>query len=796
MLDESRERIDKFIDRFLIWGSLVGAMVFGVLLLQEDLVMSYFLNINKSEFKEVGRIVKAKNDVRRRMGQSLTWYQVSTNEKLFERDSVFTGEESEIAFQILDGEEINLSSESLVVIETKNNEIYLDLKVGSLATNTSGNKKVNIVHEGQVARLESTGKAAVQITKAKSGGLKITSQSNEVQLMVGTKKESIKKNEELDIDNESIVTRKTYTTTITSHEEYSKIWQMKGESVLLTWKNDEPTSQLKLQISKSKTFSKKIVDSIVPNESWTWFPDSAQGTYFLRLANAVNNEPVSITHRIDIRNRGRVLLVVPEDRKKLFPEFEMKRSDVKTVKFSWNEKTDADYYDVNISKNSEFSDEVQKLKVETNKMSVDLSQGVYFWRVRSVESKSGEHVWSDIREFEVGKAAPIMPVQENVPDAANEPVASLPYGPEKPNIPYGPEKPELVAQPETPSIPYGPEKPVVVAQPETPSIPYGPEKPAVVTQPETPAVPVVNNAPELISKNQKIILDFNPNTDFRSPASVMSNLKNPPHLKWQPMANVAEYEIQMDTTKEFNSEKLKVVKANTNTYEWKDISPGQYYWRVRSAGSPDAIFSETNLIQAEVKAPEFSPVSLPAEIITDPKLLDVKKKVLLKWKSAPLATAYRITSDGNSNDVDETEVDVTLAPNLKKTYNIVALNEHKEIISAASSINLSYKRELKIDQPQIRLPANDTTIVAFDSSQVDPIVFMWTPTANIENYELQYAKDSQFKQVLKTEKISDTKFVLKEALYNGKVYWRVRGQYKKYNSPWSDVRTYVVQVVN
>ena len=97
--------------------------------------------------------------------------------------------------------------------------------------------------------------------------------------------------------------------------------------------------------------------------------------------------------------------------------------------------------------------------------------------------------------------------------------------------------------------------------------------------------------------------------------------------------------------------------------------------------------------------------------------------------------------------------------------------------------------------PLPAMPADNTTIVAFDKEKVDPLLFTWkAQAANAEAYELQFASDPEFKSVLSTKKVNSDKFILKERFESQKVYWRVRAVAGDNQSNWSAVRSYEIQV--
>ena len=80
----------------------------GYCLVNDQLIDSYFFNQQSRDLKPIGKVLTAKNDVRRRMGQSLLWYNLNSEDTLYERDSIFSGPESEMQVNL--GNELKLNS--------------------------------------------------------------------------------------------------------------------------------------------------------------------------------------------------------------------------------------------------------------------------------------------------------------------------------------------------------------------------------------------------------------------------------------------------------------------------------------------------------------------------------------------------------------------------------------------------------------------------------------------------------------------------------------------------------------
>jgi hypothetical protein len=141
------------LDKILLLISLVGAISVGYVLLHEDVIIQNLLRRQAGDHK-IGKIVRIKNDARTRRNESLTWYPALSNENLFERDSLFTGAESEIDFIIDKKQSIHLNSNCLLVLQLLNDEIIFNLQLGSMSIKSLDNTPVKILSNGKVTTLK------------------------------------------------------------------------------------------------------------------------------------------------------------------------------------------------------------------------------------------------------------------------------------------------------------------------------------------------------------------------------------------------------------------------------------------------------------------------------------------------------------------------------------------------------------------------------------------------------------------------------------------------------------------
>lgn len=181
-------------DQKLLAISALGILFFGGLLISDNAIVGLFKQRHHEE--SIGKVIITKNDVRRRTARSLTWYSANDTEELFEQDSLYTGSDSGLSVELTNSQTIDVDSNSLIVLHSKENSLVLDLKIGSVSASVVDNQKINILHDGEITEVKADKKASpIMIRKNKQGGLLVSSQTGDVVVKKGSKQINIKKNE-------------------------------------------------------------------------------------------------------------------------------------------------------------------------------------------------------------------------------------------------------------------------------------------------------------------------------------------------------------------------------------------------------------------------------------------------------------------------------------------------------------------------------------------------------------------------------------------------------------------------
>jgi hypothetical protein len=305
--------------------------------------------------------------------------------------------------------------------------------------------------------------------------------------------------------------------------------------------------------------------------------------------------------------------------------------------------------------------------------------------------------------------------------------------------------------------------------------------------------------PSPMTPEQKVILQFKPDADLRSPASIEESILNPPRLEWQPVGNALNYSLEIAKTENFERPITFNSLAMTEM-TWKGAKPGKYFWRVKAHGErgDESQPGEAAKLSVELPSPALSVPDIKTELTEVPSDLIKEKQIKIPWSKVPMANGYRFIASigdkvGKGQILKTNAATVKVPSNKSVKLKVFVVDETGEPVSRAAQGEFSFKRELLMKTPTTILPDDNSTVMALDKKQIPPILFAWQKDKAAQSYDLQFASDPNFKIVLNEKTMTTNEFLLKEQLANAQTYWRVRSRYQTYKSEWSKPRSFAVK---
>lgn len=301
--------------------------------------------------------------------------------------------------------------------------------------------------------------------------------------------------------------------------------------------------------------------------------------------------------------------------------------------------------------------------------------------------------------------------------------------------------------------------------------------------------PMPPPTPALVTKR----VEFKtPSSGERRPAS-----QTAPLLKWENVEAAKTYQVQISKDAQFSKfEKYDVKQTQTL---WSQYHPGKYYFRVISRGptgltSPPSELGTMTITVEPIKLAPLKPVTLIAKDAT-PVLAPIE------WTEIPFAKSYVVQLDKNA-DFSQPQLFSFTNHNEKLTIpepgeykvRVQALDEDNNPLTSFSNVQDAvyiYRRPL--DPPSLSEPFNNASI--FLQTEMEPFIWLeWKTVPGSVAYLLEISDRSDFSKILIRQNLTQNRYLIKDRVPLGTIYWRVRaiGVTAIENSSWAEKREFTI----
>jgi hypothetical protein len=316
--------------------------------------------------------------------------------------------------------------------------------------------------------------------------------------------------------------------------------------------------------------------------------------------------------------------------------------------------------------------------------------------------------------------------------------------------------------------------------------------------------PVVKFTMNLIAKTQvlpptpilitKKISFKPPKPDDRSPAAVRA-----PVVEWKPVLEVPQYKLQISKDRAFARPAEYMVK-NPKT-AWAQYRPGQYYYRVYSvtADGVSSLPSTVGVMNITSNDPILNPIH-PVHLQASQSMpKPTPQEVKLSWSEVAYAKSYMVQVDKDDKfskpeqfEFKSTSGVLTLPETGKYHVRVRALNDDSKSISDFSSSQIAeYSFTSPLGIPSLSEPFDKATI--FLQQDTAPFVWLeWKSVSGAKVYRIEISDKPDFSKVLVAKDLSDNRFLIKNQMPLGKIFWRVRAAGENFESEWSPQREFII----
>lgn len=681
-------------EKIILILAMVSLMVFSYFLYDDSLLFS---NSNNTQLELIGDVTISQNDVRRKNVDNFSWLPALTKDKVFQNDSIFTGDGSEATILLHDGTQIKIQPNSLITLNLKNGQMNLDLRYGNLVSELAQESSLVIKSGTEEIKLENTKgspeKPKIQFKKSHSGPVDLKLISGGAKYSTKTqqvKQELPKKAEVSVVNNGQIKEVEKPTIILKTADNIQWLREKPNDPISFDWEVKGKASKFKLEISTADTFD-SITLSKLSTAKTTNLTDSLQsGTYFWRLKALDQYGDVSATSIIQKFNLTEIQkpeITNPKQAEQINLELKVKPKEVPvtTTEIQWTAQPIIKTFIWQLAQDEQFKNIITENKT-TGLAAVTprLQSGTYWVRVQGQTESHKTSSWSQPVSFSLN----------------------------------------LVAQKEQP-----------------------PKRPILITKLVNFAVP---------TKNQ--------------------NETQAPKLAWQPVLETKEYRLEISPDNSFKtSEKLTFPQTQVL---WKQYRPGKYFFRVYAVGINELPSEYSDIGNINVKVGEIALSPIKPIVILDEKALPQETKI--NWNEIAFAKKYIVQMDQTKDffkpvQLEYTANSGTLSLPAPGNYNVrvQALDENNKPLTPFSKIEKAqYILNTPLTSPVLSEPFDKASI--FLQTQMEP--FIWLEWSKVPRavYKIEVSNKKDFSTVLISTSTKENRYLIKEKMPLGKLYWRVQ----------------------
>jgi hypothetical protein len=276
--------------------------------------------------------------------------------------------------------------------------------------------------------------------------------------------------------------------------------------------------------------------------------------------------------------------------------------------------------------------------------------------------------------------------------------------------------------------------------------------------------------------------------------------KNLAKIAWSKVEGALTYELQLTEDTDFKN--FETFKTKKNKIILEDKQLGFYQFRVVARGemnlqSPP---SDAGQLSITTQAPILSPVKAKKYIPKNEKdMFPTPVTFDLKWAEPNKAATYLVQISPDAEFTQPMQYEskgkqrlIRIENTGKYYWRVRSLASTGKAVSAFSKPGeILYSMEKPLAPPQLLEPNNDMTLF-FQKKSDTPFYLVWSKAPNATLYTLEIATDTKFKSVIVQTQLSERKYLFREKLPQGELYWRVRAEAPERLSPWSRERKFSV----
>ncbi|MGZ3768966.1 MAG: FecR domain-containing protein [Bdellovibrio sp.] len=402
-------------EKIILGCAVALLMVFSYFLYDDSLLFPKNVN-NKLEL--IGDVFRSQNDVRRKNLDTFSWLPANPKDKVFQNDSIFTGDRSEAVIRLQDGTQIQIKPNSMITLNLKNGQMDLNLRYGDLTSELAKNSTLTIHSDGEEFKVEngsgSQEKSQIEFKKNHSGATDLKLLSGKVKYSNPKKKtvQEIAKNDQFSIAKNG-ETKKTEKPVLTlKNPDNSTLLKADPQDpIAFDWSSKGELSHYELEVSNKEDFNTLVLSKTTANTQIQITDPLDPGVYFWRLKAISKDGTVSAISdfkKMTVEELSAPQITAPQAEANMNLEIKAKPKEPLTLatEIQWTANSQLKNFTWQISQDEEFKSILKEGQTQSfAALTPKLPGGTYWVRVKGLTAQNKNSSWSETVSFSLNLTA-------------------------------------------------------------------------------------------------------------------------------------------------------------------------------------------------------------------------------------------------------------------------------------------------------------------------------------------------------------------------------------------------------
>ncbi|MBL7665255.1 MAG: hypothetical protein JNM93_08985 [Bacteriovoracaceae bacterium] len=814
---------EKKVDNIVISVAAFFLFVSGLLILDDKILFQNIMAKKRQQQENpVATLYDPENDVRKKLPSDLVWIPASSEQRVTENETIFTGKNSSVVVKFDDGSTFTIEPDSMVVISKKDANASIDIASGGISGKLGKNVKLKTVGNDDF-ELSSEEGAEINLNMKDGQAAKVDVLSGNANFNTADGSQNVGQNQTVEMSGNNIGNVSKHTVKLSSPSINDEIILSPKEKIQYNWTPLVEADSYLFEFASDRYFKEMYFSYKTTKTEFETPRPKKSGNYFWKIKVIKNNIIVgeSISHKFSVILEEPPQLILPEGNTDLYYPYlfdyieDLSKASF-DINFKWVFNIKDSGFDFELAHDKKFTDIVVQEKVPQTFINHALAPGEYHWRIKLDDRKGKERTWSQIGKFRIllkksDETIKLLQPQKNEIFKLFDNTVKVKFEWENnptftdyqieisANKVFKQEELVLLQLTKNHTFEWETDEKKTfywrvrginlkgVINEYTEAIPFK------VDDPPPPAPPKL--------KNDKLEQKFTFNKfinfflDLILPSAYGADATTEVTLEWETVERARKYRLEIGPDKKFNKNIVDMVIEDTK-FVWEHDSVGTYYWRVRAIDKKgmEGVASEPGSIKLFFATP-VADTSRNYEVeLNEENKKTLSEYITLSWKPSKYAKTYQIEladnlqfQHANKLKSEKDEIELELFINKNFYWRVRAIDKMGRIASHYSEpAEVIIKPIIDDLKPKVHSFENKRRYKY--TEDIKPAIMMnWDSINYVDEYELQVSHDDDFDEIKFETKVLKNQYGYVAApSYLKTFYWRVRGSNKYSKTKWSE----------